>query len=34
LRWTNLFFYWIRSDGRLQGINDYWINTLEWRKDH
>ncbi len=34
LRWTNLFFYWIRSDGRLQTINDYWINTLEWRKDH
>jgi len=34
LRWANLFFYWIRSDGRLQNINDYWINTTEWRKDH
>jgi len=34
LRWANSFFYWIRSDGRLQGINDYWINTLEWRKEH
>jgi len=34
LRWINQFFYWIRSDGRLQAINDYWVNTLEWRKEH
>jgi polar amino acid transport system substrate-binding protein len=34
LRWANRFFSLIRSDGRLQGINDYWINTLDWRKDH
>jgi len=34
LRWANSFFFWIRSDGRLQAINDYWINTKDWKKDH
>jgi polar amino acid transport system substrate-binding protein len=34
LRWANLFFEWIRLDGRLQELMDYWVNSLEWRKDH
>jgi len=34
LRWVNMFFYWIRSDGRLKALNDYWVNTMEWRKEH
>ncbi len=34
LTWANLFFDWIRLDGRLQKLLDYWVNTLEWKKDH
>ncbi len=34
LQWLNLFFYWIKHDGRLKKNLDYWVNTQRWRKDH
>ena len=32
--WLNLFFLHIKLDGRLKGNLDYWVNSLEWKKDH
>ena len=32
--WMNLFFLHIRLDGRLQSNLDYWVNSLEWKKNH
>lgn len=34
MEWVNLFFLHINLDGRLQQNLDYWVNTLEWKKDH
>ncbi|MBW1979700.1 MAG: amino acid ABC transporter substrate-binding protein [Deltaproteobacteria bacterium] len=33
-QWLNLFFLWIRSDGRLKQNLDYWVNSNRWRQDH
>jgi len=32
--WLNLFFLHISLDGRLDENLDYWVNSLEWKKDH
>ena len=32
--WLNLFFLHIELDGRLKENLDYWVNSLEWKKDH
>jgi len=34
LQWVNLFFLHIDLDGRLDKNLEYWVNTLEWKKDH
>jgi polar amino acid transport system substrate-binding protein len=34
LQWLNLFFLHIQLDGRLDKNLDYWVNSLEWKKDH
>lgn len=34
LQWINLFFEWIRGDGRLEEKLNYWVKTLDWKKDH
>ena len=34
LQWLNLFFLHISLDGRLDQNLDYWVNSLEWKKDH
>ena len=34
LRWLNLFFLHISLDGRLDKNLDYWVNSLDWKKDH
>jgi polar amino acid transport system substrate-binding protein len=34
LEWLNLFFLHISLDGRLEKNLDYWVNTLDWKKDH
>jgi polar amino acid transport system substrate-binding protein len=34
LEWVNLFFLHVRLDGRLDENLDYWVNSLEWKKDH
>ena len=34
LRWLDLFFLHIKLDGRLDANLDYWVNSLEWKKDH
>ena len=34
LSWLNLFFLHISLDGRLEGNLDYWVNSLEWKKEH
>jgi polar amino acid transport system substrate-binding protein len=34
LQWVNLFFEWIRADGRYDENINYWVNTLDWKKDH
>jgi polar amino acid transport system substrate-binding protein len=33
-QWLNLFFLHLELDGRLQENLDYWVNSLEWKKDH
>jgi len=30
----NLFFLHIKLDGRLQTNLNYWVNSLQWKKDH
>jgi polar amino acid transport system substrate-binding protein len=34
LQWINLFFDWIRNDGRLDEKLNYWVTTLDWKEDH
>jgi polar amino acid transport system substrate-binding protein len=34
LQWLNLFFLHIKLDGRLDENLDYWVNSLDWKKDH
>ncbi len=34
LQWLNLFFLHIKLDGRLDQNLDYWVNSLDWKKDH
>lgn len=34
LEWVNLFFLHVNLDGRLDENLDYWVNSLEWKKDH
>ncbi len=32
--WLNLFFLHISLDGRLEQNLNYWVNSLDWKKDH
>jgi len=32
--WLNLFFLHINLDGRLNDNLNYWVNSLDWKKDH
>jgi polar amino acid transport system substrate-binding protein len=32
--WLNLFFLHTKLDGRLEANLDYWVNSLEWKKEH
>lgn len=34
LQWINLFFAWIREDGRYDQNINYWVTTQDWKKDH
>jgi len=34
LRWLDLFFLHISLDGRLDENLNYWVNSLDWKKDH
>ena len=34
LSWLNLFFLHVSLDGRLDANLDYWVNSLDWKKDH
>ena len=34
LEWINLFFLQISLDGRLDKNLNYWVNSLDWKKDH
>ncbi|MCU0575059.1 MAG: ABC transporter substrate-binding protein [Syntrophobacteraceae bacterium] len=34
LEWINLFFLHISLDGSLDKNINYWVNTLDWKKDH
>jgi polar amino acid transport system substrate-binding protein len=34
LEWVNLFFLHVGLDGRLDQNLNYWVNTLDWKKDH
>ena len=34
LSWLNLFFLHTSLDGRLDANLDYWVNSLDWKKDH
>jgi len=34
LEWINLFFDWIRADGRYEQNMEYWIKTNAWQADH
>jgi polar amino acid transport system substrate-binding protein len=34
LRWLDLFFLHIKLDGRLDENLNYWVNSLDWKKDH
>lgn len=34
LEWINLFFPHSELDGSLQENLDYWVNSLDWKKDH
>jgi polar amino acid transport system substrate-binding protein len=31
---VNLFFLNAGLDGRLEQNLNYWVNTLDWKKDH
>jgi polar amino acid transport system substrate-binding protein len=32
--WLNLFFLHISLDGRLEDNLNYWVNSLDWKKEH
>jgi polar amino acid transport system substrate-binding protein len=32
--WLNLFFLHVKLDGRLDENLNYWVNSLDWKKDH
>lgn len=32
--WLNLFFLHKKLNGQLEANLDYWVNTLDWKKDH
>lgn len=34
LQWINLFFEWVQEDGRYAQNINYWVKTLDWKKDH
>ncbi len=34
LEWINLFFLHLEIDGRMDKNLDYWVNSLDWKKDH
>jgi polar amino acid transport system substrate-binding protein len=34
LSWINLFFLMAQVDGRLDANLNYWVNSLDWKKDH
>jgi polar amino acid transport system substrate-binding protein len=34
LEWINLYFDWIRADGRYDENINYWIKSLDWKADH
>jgi polar amino acid transport system substrate-binding protein len=34
LEWINLFFDWIRADGRYDQNMEYWVKTTAWKADH
>ena len=34
LEWVNLFFDWIRADGRYDANMQYWVETTDWKADH
>jgi polar amino acid transport system substrate-binding protein len=34
LEWINLFFDWIRADGRYDQNLEYWVKTTAWKADH
>ncbi|MDY0095844.1 MAG: ABC transporter substrate-binding protein [Candidatus Vecturithrix sp.] len=34
LQWINLFFKWIREDGRYDDNINYWVKSMDWTKDH
>jgi polar amino acid transport system substrate-binding protein len=34
LSWLNLFFLHVSLDGRLDNNLNYWVNSLDWKKDH
>ena len=33
-QWINLFFKWVKADGRYDANIDYWVDSLDWKKDH
>lgn len=33
-QWINLFFQTTRMDGRMDQNLNYWVNSLNWKKDH
>jgi polar amino acid transport system substrate-binding protein len=34
LEWLNLFFHNMGLEGRLEKNLNYWVNSLDWKKDH
>lgn len=32
--WINLFFHYLRLDGRHEENMNYWVKSLDWKKDH
>lgn len=34
MEWINLFFLHVSLDGRLDKNLQYWVNSLDWKKDH
>ena len=33
-QWINLFFGWVKSDGRYDENIKYWVDSKTWEKDH